>query len=143
MKFKNYINVLVLIFVLIGCKQKEKNHAVANKDCIEKIIKTDDSLGTIRNYECEKISLSQTISNYANSLNNLDFTGCPEQFKTAFKNHEQAWRNMMVLTNNYPELRGEMHDLFDTIKTGKDSAAFNPLLKNIWDTWAIIEKEIK
>ena len=143
MKLKSFINIAVLICFVIGCKQKEKSTVVLNKNCIDKIIKIDDSLGKIRNHECEKISLSQTITNYANSLNNLDFNDCPQHFKIAFKNHEQAWRNMISLTNNYSEIRGEMHNLFNQIEASKDSATFKPLLKNIWDTWSVIEKEIE
>lgn len=50
---------------------------------------------------------------------------------------------MLEITNKYPELRGEMHNLFDQLEKGNDAAEFKRYLKQIWDTWAEIEKFIK
>ena len=46
---------------------------------------------------------------------------------------------MTMVTDQYPNLRGEMHDLFDIIEKGKDSGAFKTHLKAIWDTWENVE----
>ena len=111
--------------------------------CIEYIIAQDGSLGGIRNHACEKISLAQTIRQYADAIEQLDYTNCPPAFEAAFTNHIRAWREMIPLVEKYPELRGEMHDLFDELEKGKDTDEFKPLLKSIWDTWGEVEKAME
>ena len=88
----------------------------------------------------KKISLSETIDNYVLQLKQLDFEPCPDSFKLAFMNHLEAWDKMTEVTDQYKELRGEMHVLFDSIAAGSDSMHFKPRLKAIWDTWGDVEK---
>ena len=52
----------------------------------------------------------------------------------------KAWDEMQKFTKRYPDMRGEMHVLFDEIEKGKDKHTFKPILKEIWDTWAEVEK---
>lgn len=137
------LHYCILIFILFAYSCKAEKTKTHSKECIEVILKKDDSLGTIRNHACEKISLSNTINQYTSSLNNLDFLNCPEDFKNAFQLHIKAWNDMTSITNNYDSLRGEMHTLFDEIESSKDSIIFKQKLKIIWDTWAVIEKRIK
>lgn len=111
--------------------------------CVDVILKKDSELGEIRNHACEKISLSKTIDEYVSSLEKLDYSTCPESFTNAFKNHRSAWIDTKQITNRYPELRGEMHDLFDEINKTSDSTEFKKLVKGIWDTWAEVEKASK
>ncbi|MFD0962705.1 hypothetical protein [Pseudofulvibacter geojedonensis] len=113
------------------------------ENCIEVILKKDSELGSIRNHACEKISLSTTIDNYVTSLQALDYTNCSPEFSQAFTNHQKAWLASKQITNKHPELRGEMHDLFDTINKTSDSTEFKKLVKDIWDTWADVEKAAK
>lgn len=134
------------ICLLIACNKTyktTKDASVKNvdlqKDCMTYILKQDDSLGTIRNHNCEKISLSNTIKTYVNSVNNLNFNNCAPKFEQAFKGHMGAWTKMQQVTDNYPNLRGELHDLFDAIEQSKDSTTFKLLLKNIWETWEVVE----
>ncbi|MBK7854771.1 MAG: hypothetical protein IPJ79_07555 [Bacteroidetes bacterium] len=42
-----------------------------NKECMNRVIALDDSLGKIRNHACEKISLSQSIKDYSAGMKNL------------------------------------------------------------------------
>ena len=116
---------------------------LSGQTCIEKIIALDDSLGTIRNHACKTISLSETIKQYTAGMNQFDFQTCPEAFTVAFKKHIAAWTDMLVVTNQYPELRGEMHDLFDQLEVGEQAELFKSLLKSIWDTWAEVEQAMK
>ncbi|WGD35174.1 hypothetical protein [Olleya sp. YS] len=125
--------------VLISCNT-QKSDVLKQTACIDTILKQDDSLGRIRNDASKEHSLSNTILSYTDALNALDYSNCPESFSSAFKGHIDAWNNMMLITNKYPTLRGEMHDVFDSIKTTKDSVAFKIFLKDIWDTWDTIEK---
>lgn len=122
---------------------KKTNSPAKASNCTERILKIDDSLGSVRNHACENKSLSKTIGDYATVLSNLDFTNCPANFKNAFKKHEIAWQDMIHVTKNYPDLRGELHDLFDQIEAGPDSLEFKNRLKLIWDTWAKIEEAAK
>lgn len=112
---------------------------ISPKDCIQKIIAADDSLGKVRNHACETISLAETIRNYADALQRLDFSTCPAAFTAAFKKHRQAWLDMIPLMEKYPDLRGEMHVLFEGLEKGEDADTFKPLLKAVWDTWSEID----
>lgn len=110
---------------------------------MDNVIAIDAKLGKIRNHSCEKISLSETISNYVNELNKISFDDCPKAFDQAFKSHINAWLEMIPVTDNYPNLRGELHDLFDKIEAGKDKVLFKKRLDAIWKTWADIEETMK
>jgi len=137
---KNYF-LFFFVIILLSCNGQEPNKDIkeTSKTCIEKILEEDSSYGGIRNHSCEKISLSKTIDNYTESLDKMDFSDCPKPFSEAFKKHIDAWRAMKNVTDKYPELRGELHDLFAVIETKKDSTAFKGFHKNIWDTWKDIE----
>lgn len=134
-----YLFFICVSLLAISCK----NNVAENKQCIEYIIAEDDSLGKIRNHACKEQSLSKTIHQYIEALNTLDTKDCSSEFNKAFNNHKKAWLNTLVVTDNHPNLRGEMHDLFALIETSKDSAEFKILVKNIWDTWAEVGKAIK
>ncbi len=140
----------MLCFTILVCNSNaEKNNGnnieIKNSralDCIDNVMQFDQELGKIRNHSCEQISLSETINEYTNGLKYLDYEYCPEKFKLAFKEHINAWLNIKRVTDNYPELRGEMHELFNVIENGKDSVEFKSLNKRIWDTWCAIENNI-
>ena len=138
-----FLIVLIANIALISCGnkkvQKELAMHASAKECINYVIAMDDSLGTIRNYACEDQSLSETIDDYVHSLDNLSFSNCPPAFTAAFEEHKEAWVNTKEITDKYPELRGEMHDLFAIIESGPDSTAFNNLVAEIWSTWEQVE----
>ncbi len=136
-----YFTCLFLILPLAACAPKATN--VRKKTCMDLVIQKDDALGKIRNHACEKMSLSAAINNYVNGLSQLNYDNCPRAFKTAFEKHAQSWVDITKVTDKYPELRGEMHVLFAALESGKDSLAFIPLQKNIWDTWGEIEAVLK
>ncbi len=148
MKFLNCTNlgiITVVCFIISSCGSKQKNHEEisSQKDCIAYIIRKDDSLGSIRNHACEAMSLSKSITQYVSGIDDLDFSNCPKSFVDAFAEHKKAWRNMKKVTDSLPNLRGEMHDVFDSISKTKYNEAFDPLLKDVWDTWAQIEQSMK
>lgn len=137
---------LLLLLACNNTSQKNlpvKQDNLLQKECIKNIMQMDDSLGTIRNHACEKISLSKTIKNYIKGLENLNFKNCPEKFTRAFDNHRQAWEKMIPVSDNFPDLRGEMHDLFDIIEKSDEAENFKIRLKAIWDTWAEVETAMK
>jgi ketosteroid isomerase-like protein len=111
--------------------------------CVAEAIAIDDSLGYIRNHACEAISLSQTIQQYAQAIQQIDFSGCPPEFNAGFQKHAAAWLAMLPVTDQYPDLRGEMHDLFDQLKSDKYAEQFKSLEQTIWSTWKEIEEAMK
>ncbi|NNF32653.1 MAG: hypothetical protein HKN68_01000 [Saprospiraceae bacterium] len=134
-----------LIICLLSCKggAKEKPSGNKGEDCIRTVLSKDTSLGSKRNNECKEVSLSTTIDRYVISLSGLDYSECPNLFTEAFKSHIDAWVNMKQVTDSFPNLRGELHDLFDQIEGSKDSIVFKKLLADVWSTWEIVEKESK
>lgn len=137
-----YLYLFFGFVLLISCKNK-KNKFKESKNCVEVIMQKDNSLGTIRNHDSKNISLSTTIDKYTNSVKNLNFKNCPTNFKNAFLGHLSAWEDIKQVTDNHPQLRGEMHALFDSIKTTNDSLAFTIKLKVIFDTWKEVEIAIE
>ncbi|WP_299105605.1 hypothetical protein [uncultured Tenacibaculum sp.] len=130
--------LLFSLSILLCCKNNTTQFDNA-KNCVEVIMKKDDSLGSIRNHDSKNISLSKTIDKYTLSVENLNFQNCSKNFKTAFQNHLSAWKNMKQVTDNHPHLRGEMHALFDSIKKTNDSLAFSNKLDAIFNTWKEVE----
>ena len=69
---KYLLAIVLLCFVFtVSCKKKQVNRAP--QECIEYILKEDDSLGKVRNQACKKISLSKTIHQYTSDLNKTRF----------------------------------------------------------------------
>ena len=62
---------------------------------MERVMAKDAKLGKIRNHNCEKISLSETILIYVDNLKKIDFSDCPEDFTKAFQSHQGAWLEMI------------------------------------------------
>ena len=87
--------------------------------------------------------MSESIISYVSDINQFDFKDCPDDFKTAFHLHKNAWEDMLEVSDKYPSLRGEMHEIFDIIKEGEHGALFEKKLKAIWDTWSPIESFTK
>jgi len=143
--------ILLVTASLLACSKSQHKQTsqqplstnLSSRDCVKSVIALDDSLGKVRNHACETLSLAQTIQNYANGLQRIDFRNCPPGFTAAFAKHRQAWLDMIPLAETHPELRGEMHVLFDKLEKGADAETFKPLLKAIWDTWAEIETAMK
>lgn len=145
MHFKIILLLLFLSNITLAQSNEQKDSSIilTEKECITRIIAADDSLGAIRNHTCEIVSLSRSIKNYVRGLKKLNFKNCPSGFKESFRIHTKAWHDILKITNKYPSLRGEMHELFDQLEKGNDAVEFKKYLKQIWDTWADIEKIIK
>ena len=142
---------VICLFILLAACNKSKSSGTNNLDqksqaeenCINKIIAIDDSLGKIRNDACNRISLSSTITQYVKSLKEKNYKDCPASFTTAFHNHLQTWSNILEITDHYPDLRGEMHAIFSTLEKSEHSDRFKILLNEIWETWSLVEEEMK
>ena len=134
--------IILATLLLAACKAcpgSQDNFETSENTCIEKFLAEDSRLGGIRNHASEDRPLAQAISEYIKAVENLDSADCPDQFRDAFHEHLKAWQGMIPLAEEYPDQRGELHVLFDTIEQGKDSLRFKDLLKPIWDTWGDVE----
>lgn len=138
-----------LIISLVNCNNFGKDPSAKQvrspneKACIERILALDDSLGSIRNEATKKLPISQSIKQYAAALKDLDFESCPPTFTEAFKNHRKAWEEMLTVTDKYPEMRGELHQVFEHIGVSEDSVEFKTRLDRIWSTWEVVEEQSK
>ena len=142
--------LLIISFVVIGCKGTGNKDSVTSNSaiktstsCIEQIMEQDSVLGNIRNHSSEMGSLSDAITDYTQDLEALDYSQCPEAFTKAFQQHIDAWKKVTLITDKYPALRGELHDIFSELEKSKDSVEFKALVKEVWDTWALVEESKK
>lgn len=141
------IFICLFLFACNGSKPKsiyliQSKHKSDGKNCFQQVFAVDDHLGNIRNHACEKASLSKAIKDYASGLKEIDYTDCGEAFAMAFEKHRQAWLSALPITDKYPDLRGEMHDLFAQLEAGEDGENFKLIVKSIWGTWNEIEQTI-
>lgn len=142
--------VIIVFSSIFSCKEpgaKQQNVQLTPEmnqtNCIERIFEKDSVLGDIRNHASETISLSQSITNYAKELEFLDYSNCPQKFVSAFHDHIEAWKRVTRVTDKYPSLRGELHDIFAELEKSKDSTEFKSLVKQVWDTWHWVEENAK
>lgn len=139
--------LLIILILLLGCKytgEKQKNtDIVIDKDaiaCVQMVFEKDSILGGIRNHSPEKISLSETIDNYTHELESMAYTNCPEKFKSSFNAHIKAWQQLRSVTDKYPSMRGELHDIFALLEKSADSTEFKTLVQKVWDTWDLVKE---
>lgn len=141
--------VMVAVGIFTSCDrslnrfQEKQQVTEAEKKSMDRVIAIDDSIGKIRNKECRTLSLSQTITNYTEKMKQINMEGCPKEFSKSFDQHITSWNNLLQVTDKYPQLRGEMHDLFQKLEKSQDSAVFKKLKNDVWDTWDLIEVTTK
>jgi len=137
--------LIVMVCFLQSCDRsmnrlKEKHQITPKeKSRIDRVIAIDDSIGNVRNKQCKNVSMSQAIVNYTGSMKKINMEGTPKQFSKAFTIHIESWEDMLAVTDKYPEMRGEMHDLFLKLEKSNDSLMFKKLKNAIWDTWELTE----
>ena len=144
-------NLLYSFFLvcIVACNNSGKKPSTTmersnyEKACIERVLALDDSLGTVRNEAPKEISISESIKQYTAALKGLNFEGCPPKFANAFKDHRQAWEEILIVTDKYPKMRGELHEVFDSISVSKDSVEFKTRLDKIWATWEMVDDQSK
>ncbi|WP_299885719.1 hypothetical protein [uncultured Lacinutrix sp.] len=136
--------VFISFLLLLGCKGNEEKLNISNlkteTDCIKEIFKKDSIYGEIRNHASKNISISETITIYTKNLKSLDYSNCPDEFKSAFYKHIQAWLDFRKVSDKHPSLRGELHDTFTKLEKSEDSIEFKSRLKQIFDTWEFVKK---
>lgn len=128
-----------LLFALALSNAAQPPHTEAQAACVERVLSEDDRLGRARNHAPEADSLALAVSRYVEALEQLDMRDCPADFRAAFDRHRQAWTKGADLFERHAKLRGEMHDLFDQIRTGPDGDELKAVEAGIWSTWAEVE----
>lgn len=112
---------------------------------ISDILDHDARIGKIRNHACENQPLSTTVTDYVEAMREIDFSKAPNDFTEAFEQHIAAWEHSIPFMQQFPDLRGEMHDLFEEIRSSSatNQSTLEDHEKEIWGTWAEIERIAK
>jgi len=139
----------VLIGLLAsGCQMKrapESRPATSQESdyvtAIHDVLSVDGELGMLRNRGTETESIVSSIRAYVAGIDGTDFSGCPEDFTEAFRWHRDAWEKSMAFFERFPSLRGEMHDVFEAIRSegGETQTELERVEALIWDSWAEVE----
>lgn len=144
------LGIALVSLMLMGCKnskpgtrESQKIFLKAESHCMEKVLEEDIYLGELRNQASRSISLSEAILKYTEGMRALDFSNCPEDFTVAFKEHIDAWEELRDVSDYYPAVRGELHDVFQVLEKSKDSVLFNQLVERVWKTWELVEQRAK
>jgi hypothetical protein len=137
--------VLLTSLLVVSCGNTDANQSTSTVEdapcnCIFAVIDADAKAGKIRNHSCEQKPLSQTIVDYVGAIRNFNYEGCPDEFKRAMLLHADAWNDLLPVARQFPDKRGEMHDLFTELKSGPGGEEFSLLVDEVWATWADVEK---
>ncbi len=79
---------------------------------IRRVLDLDMKLGADRDIYCQQHSLAEAVKKYVLEIRAVDFSGCSDEFSAAFIRHTAAWENSIPFFERFPDLRGEMHELF-------------------------------
>ena len=106
------------------------------------IFEQDAKLGAARDRGSNDKSAARRVSEYVYALRKLDFSKTPEGFKEAFDEHIAAWENAITFLEKHDAERGEMHELFASIraKDGRAKLELDKLEAKIFSTWREVEK---
>ena len=105
------------------------------------VLEQDSQAGTVRNHAPERMPLERAVSAYVADMDAIDLDACPADFAGAFRAHRDAWEAMLPYLARHPDLRGEMHALFDLFEAEDHPSRdeFQPLLEAVWSTWRDLE----
>jgi len=108
---------------------------------INRVLAADDIFGRERNQDCRTVSLDSTIVKYVNAMHTINFEGCPDSFTSAFAEHISAWQSSLPFFSKHAQLRGEMHALFEEIRSLNEQSKIDleSIEKEIWGSWAKVE----
>lgn len=110
-----------------------------------RVLEEDAQLGATRNHASETGPIAEAIRRYVAGLDALDVSDCPEAFVHALGRHRSAWEQSVAFFEQFPELRGELHDVFEMIRTRDEasSAGLEAAEAGIWSTWAEVEAVVE
>ena len=116
-----------------------------HNDAIKKVLEADRSLHSSISAEAglKDVAWDQSgiTSRYVQALRAIDLSGCPEDFRDAFKAHIQAWAGYEKVARSYGGFRGFFKGFFTgggsavaAVSEGADAQA------EIESTWREVER---
>jgi ketosteroid isomerase-like protein len=112
---------------------------------IQRAITQDEILGSVRNEACHRRPIADVIADYVEALDLIDLDACPSDFAHALRAHRDAWHASIPFFTGFAELRGEMHEVFESIRA-RDATSRTTLEAaeaRIWGTWSDVEKSVE
>jgi ketosteroid isomerase-like protein len=141
-------------FYLVWLKQKDGSWLIGQDtwwdpeadytSAIRRVLEADSALGAVRNEGVRVCAAHEVVGEYARVLGELDFSGCPGDFREAYWQHTRAWERMVGVLEPYADERGEMHDVFDrlTAEGAGSRGRVQDGLDEVWTTWANVEDSV-
>ncbi len=111
------------------------------KQAIAQVLAMDSVLSRQRDQLPEKHSLATAVSVYVHGLDSIDFSECPTEFASAFKQHRDAWNDSIPFFEKHDGLHGEMQEVMGKIRQ-MDQTVVSELdryLVHIMDSWTEVE----
>ncbi|MDJ0655184.1 MAG: hypothetical protein QNJ40_13565 [Xanthomonadales bacterium] len=117
----------------------------AHAEAIRAILSLDRKLGATRNQASRTVSLADSIRQYVDALDQLDFSHCPDDFTQAFRQHRDAWADSVRFFREFDSMRGELHQIWAAIEKmgGQHSQAFEAATEPILATWEAVEQSVR
>jgi hypothetical protein len=135
---------LVACLLLAACATSAPSNSSSAAAAIRAVLEEDTRLGGVRNHAPEAMPLAEAVGAYVRGLDAIDFGECPADFTAAFERHRDAWQESIRYFEEYPEMRGELHDLFDRIRGVSTDARMRieSIEQNLRGTWAEVEATV-
>ena len=126
------------------CPSGRAHPPITSEQAIRSVLARDELIGKERNLNPHRMSLAESVRQYVEGMEAIDTSDCPDDFTRAFRRHQAAWVDLEQPLEQYGDLRGEMHDLFDIIEGPDNPGAedFKPLVANIWSTWEEVQASL-
>ena len=136
--------VLAIAVILAACTETSVRVSPAPDyaEAIRAVIEQDHQLGTARNNASNNAPIARAVAKYVAGLDALDLHRCPADFVVALKRHRDAWHDSIEFFDQYAELRGELHDVFDAIRAKGEThrTMLAAIEADLWGTWEEVEK---
>jgi len=143
--------VASVVLAVSGCglerRSPESGGAIAEREpadyvtAIHDMLALDGELAVDRNHDSESVTIAEAIRRYVAGIDSADFSACPIDFREAFLWHRNVWEESIPFFERFPDLRGEMHLLFDEIRGrgAETQVELERIEASIWDSWLEVE----
>lgn len=138
--------ILAAILSLAGTAAvgNAENEASSYAAAIRAVIEQDSRLGKLRNHFSEDAPVARAVEEYVAGLDALDLEHCPPDFVRALHRHRDAWHGSIAFFEEFPNLRGEIHDVFEMIRARDHSsrARLEAVEAEILSTWVAVQNSM-
>ncbi len=113
----------------------------AARRAMMQVMEIDRVLAAQRDEMPESLPVADAVASYVSGLAAINFDECPDDFTDAYRRHRQAWEESIPFLKEHPQLRGEMHGLFDEIRQMDKSISeqLDRHLQAIGESWSDVE----